>query len=44
VPKKNFGLGRGKITEDWRELREDAFHGQYCSPKIVEIIKQKRTH
>jgi hypothetical protein len=41
VLKNNFELGRGKVTEDWKELHYGALHNQYCSPKNVEMVKHK---
>jgi hypothetical protein len=37
-----FGSERDEMTEEWRRLHKEEFHGMYCSPNIIRVIKSRR--
>ena len=37
-----FGPKRGKVTGEWRKIRNDELNDLYSSPNIVRVIKSRR--
>jgi hypothetical protein len=42
VLRRIFGLKRGEVTGEWRELQNEVLHDLYSSPSIIRIIKARR--
>jgi hypothetical protein len=42
VLRRIFGLKRGEVTGEWRELQNEVLHDLYSSPSIIRIIKVRR--
>jgi hypothetical protein len=38
-----FGPKRDAVTGDWRKLHNEELHNLYSSPKIIRMIKSRRT-
>jgi hypothetical protein len=37
------GLNREKITDEWRHLNKDELHKVYSLPKVIAVIKSKKS-
>jgi hypothetical protein len=36
-----FGPKRDEVTGEWRRLHEKELYAVYCSPNIVQVIKEE---
>jgi hypothetical protein len=39
VLREIFGPKREELIREWRKLHNEEFHGLYCSPPILRVIK-----
>ena len=42
VPRRIFVPKRDEVTGEYRKLHNEELNDQYCSPKIVRVIKSRR--
>ena len=41
VLRRIFGHERDEVTGEWRKLHNEELNDLYCSPNIVQVIKQE---